>query len=125
MTIYLGENFADFDLRIVLTMTLGALVLFFALELEDDNLLGPVMFLNGGFDLSVRRGRTGDDLALTLHNGQDPANLDFRSDLARERIDAEDVSRRNAVLLAAGFNNCLHGILSESRTWFTRQLYKL
>ena len=72
----------------------GLLVLLFALEFEDDDLVSAVVPEDGGLDMA-----TGDEVA-TFFEGRLGGELDFGADIAVHLFDADHVTGRNPVRMA-------------------------
>src|SRR5579884_1864936 len=108
-----GNDVANANLRIILPMPLGTLVLLLALELEDQDFVCPVVTGNGGIHASIARAVAGKKLAAILEDGQNFTERDFASGIASQFGDANDVARRHTELLSAGLNDCMHANVSN------------
>src|ERR1700691_2931343 len=64
--LHLNQNVANLHFREVLAMPYGALVLFLALEFEDQHFLSPAVADDGTLHGSLPQVRTGHQLALVL-----------------------------------------------------------
>lgn len=91
-------------------MTDGAVITFAALELEGDYLLILILIDDLGLDRGsgyVRRAK-GDLVA--VHDEEDIAESGLFAGFDSELLDTQDVSLGDAVLLAAGLDDCVgHG----------------
>ena len=91
-------------------MTDGAVVAFATLELESDDLLVLVLL----DDLSLHAG-SGDERCakvdlVTIHDKENVAEGGFFAGFGIEFLDTQDVSLGDAVLFAAGLDDCVgHG----------------
>src|SRR5579872_4140517 len=103
-----GADLVDLQLCVVVPVADGALVLLLALELEYDHFGAAVMAENGGRNLGAAQVRTGHQFVGIAHQGEHTAQFDLRPNLVRKRIDPNFVSGGDAILLAAGFNHCVH-----------------
>src|SRR5579885_1779354 len=101
-----GDDVADANLRIILPVPLGTLVLLFALEFENQNFVRAVVTGNRGVYASIARAFARKKLARVLKHGENFAERDFASGIALQFGDANYVARRDAELLSAGFNDC-------------------
>src|ERR1700760_3993013 len=102
-----GADAGDLDLGERLPMTTLAAVVLAAPELEDDDLLRAVLRHDLGRDLrALHEGLADRDLVAADH--QHFLERDARADIAGELLDAEAVAFRNAVLLTAGLDHCVH-----------------
>jgi hypothetical protein len=84
----------------------GFLILFLALELEDQDLVTTSVGDDGGL-----RGSGGYQPAVIGKGGLD-SQFDFGADIAGHFFHAENVSRCNPVLFSASFNDCVHANLN-------------
>src|SRR5215469_4629828 len=112
----LCNDIADADLRIILPVALGALVLLLALELKDEDLVGLVVGGNRGVHAGVRSAIAREQFAgfAVFKNRQNFAESDLGSGVAAQFWNAHHVARRDAELLSARFDNCVHGISETS-----------
>ncbi len=106
----LGRDLGDLQLGEFASMADGAVISFAALELEGDDLLILVLLdnlgLHGGSG-NVRKPKV--DL-VTIHDEQDVAEGCFGAGFDIEFLDTQDVSLGDAVLFAAGLDDCVgHG----------------
>ena len=91
-------------------MTDGAVITFAALKLEGDYLLILVLIDDLGLNRGSRyvRGTKGDLVA--VHDEEDIAESGLFAGFDSELLDTQDVSFGDAVLLAAGLDDCVgHG----------------
>src|SRR5260370_19335339 len=105
---HLSESLVHRDLREVLRVADGSLVLFLALELEDDHFVAAPVTGNRALHAGFTQSGAGDQFIRVVHHGQHAAERDLRANVARERFHLDHVARSNAVLLSAGFNHCIH-----------------
>src|ERR1017187_7632315 len=98
---HLCQNIADLDFGEGLAMPDGFLVLFLTFELENDHLVAAAVAHDGGLQGARRDHRA--ILECGLH-GQ----IHLRAHFARQLFHADDLTRRNHILLPTGFNNQLH-----------------
>jgi hypothetical protein len=103
-----GQDLGDPDLRQVLAVTHGAAVMLAPLLLEDLDLVAARLLDEfGGHD------GAGDDRGADLESGvagehQHLVELEDVAGLAGQAFDLEHVVRLDAVLLAAGLDDCVH-----------------
>jgi hypothetical protein len=90
-----------------LTMSLGAAVLLFALELEDDSLLAASVRDDRAFHQSAADSRAGFD-GFAVEYRQHFVKFDFRADIARNGLNLQEFARSGAILLPACLNDCVH-----------------
>src|ERR1017187_1941498 len=102
---HLRHNVADLHFGERLAVANGFLVLFLALELEDQDLVAPAITNDGGL-----QGAAGDRFAAIL-KGELDGQFDFGADIAGQFFHADDIARSNPVLFSAGFNNRVHANL--------------
>src|ERR1017187_752879 len=119
--LHLCQNLAHFDLRVVLPVADGPLVLFLALELEHNHFVTAAMACDGALHASIRERGAGNQLVRIVHHGEDSAELDLCAHVARERFHFDDVAGSDAVLFSTGFNHCVHNYPSLSfEMWASR-----
>src|SRR6478609_352692 len=102
---YLDHHLANLDFCVGLTVPDGFLVLFLALELEDQDLGCPV-----GADDSPRDFTAGNQFAAFLErclNGK----LYFGADVAGQFFDADHITGRYPILFSACLDNRVHANL--------------
>src|SRR5680860_44823 len=107
----------DFDLGVLLAVTLAHLVTGLVLELLDHDLgaLGGTEDLDGHTRL-VQAGR-GDLVAVDDHDHRKGQRL---TDAGLDLVDLDDIAHSNLLLLAASAHNCVHGaltLLGSSTQW--------
>src|SRR5690349_13589215 len=103
----LRENLANLHAGEILTVADGALVLLLALELEHQRLLAAAMTFDHTRHTSVRHGGTSLNV-IPVHDRQHTAELYLRAHVPGQGFDFHELTRRDTILLAAGFNDCVH-----------------
>src|SRR5690606_3795043 len=98
----------DTDARQILTMAQGATVVLAALLLEDRNLLAAGLLDHLGIHHCPRNGRGADGDALVAANQQHLFELKSGTSLSGQALDLEHLVLGDLVLLAAGFDHCVH-----------------
>ncbi len=78
-----------------------------ALEFEGDAFLSAMLLDDLGGDSSTFNGRSTDGGVFTIVHEEDLAELDLFISLHGELVDTESVAFLHAVLLTAGFENCV------------------
>src|SRR4051812_45531984 len=103
----LRQNLVYLHAGVILTMPDGALVLFFALELEDNRLFTAALRGNGA--LYARRTQRGARFDRVAVNDRDHA-IEFyvRAHIACQGFDFDRFAWRDTVLFTTGFNDCVH-----------------
>src|SRR5882757_6996285 len=102
-----GQNLGDADHRKLMAETaLAARILAPAL-LEGDDLVAAGVLKHLAGNASARHGR-GADLRGVATEQQDFAEFDNLARFGLDAVDPDDIFSRDAVLLAAGFNDCEH-----------------
>jgi hypothetical protein len=89
------------------------LVLFLALELENENLLRAVVRRDGGDHLGVCQLRFGKRFAVFEHR-EHIGKLQRRAYIERQLFDADHVAGGHPVLFPACLNDCVHGTSSAA-----------
>src|ERR1035437_6504883 len=102
---YLRHHFANLHFRVGLTVPDGFLVLFLALELEDQNLGCPV-----GADDGAGHFAAGHQFAAFFERCLD-GKLDFGADLAGQFFDADHITGGYPILLSACLDDRVHANL--------------
>src|SRR5579883_1749448 len=100
---HLHHDVADLHFREVLAMSDGLLILLFALEFENQNLVALAGANDGALD-----GGAGNHFAAILESRLN-RQFDFRADVAGQLFHADHIARGNPVLLSAKIDNCVHG----------------
>src|ERR1700693_6049861 len=77
--LHLCQNLAHLNLRVVLPVADGPLVLLLALEFEDNHLVAAAMPCDGALHASVTERGAGNQLVRIVHHREDPAEFNFRS----------------------------------------------
>src|SRR5262249_28102050 len=98
----------DFDGRERLPVALLAVVVLAAPELEDDDLLRPVLRSDLRLDLRARDERRAALDAITRADAEDFAERHLVADVAGELLDPELVAGGHPVLLAACLDHRVH-----------------
>jgi hypothetical protein len=106
----LRQNLLHFDARVVLTVTDGALVLLFALEFKNEDLVAAPVSGNFGPHSCRLEGITQNHLISLIRNCQNAVELHRRAYIAGDRVYFYGLPGRYAILLAAGFNDCVHDL---------------
>ena len=105
-----GENFGDADQRVFVAIAALAARVLAAALLERNDLVAALM--RDDFGRNSRTGhRVAEDGGVAADH-QDIAELDDRARRAVEAGDLEGLFGGDAVLLAAGFDDCEHGLAS-------------
>ena len=103
----LRGNFGDLQLGELTAVADGAVVTLATLEFEGDDLL--ILELGDDFGRDTRPGNEGGaegDL-ITVHDEQHFADRGFCAGFDSELFDVQEVSLGDAVLLAAGLDDCV------------------
>src|ERR1035437_3143359 len=103
---YLHHHFANLHFRVGLTVPDGFLVLFLALELEDQDLGCPVCADDG-----ARHFAAGNQFAAFFERCLD-GKLDFRADVAGQFFDADHITGGYPILFSACLDNRVHANLA-------------
>src|SRR6266699_2097962 len=82
----LGQDLLHFHARVILTVTDSALVLFFALEFENQDFVTAPMGSNFGPHASRLESITQDHLIRPVRNCQNAVELYRRADIAGDRV---------------------------------------
>ena len=91
-------------------MTDGAMIAFAALELEGDDLLILVLIDDLSLDRGSRNMRCTKGDLVAVYDEEDIAESGLFAGFDSELLDTQDVSLGDAVLLAAGLDDCVgHG----------------
>ena len=102
-----GVDRFDLNLGIGLSVALSLAIAFFRLHLVDADLLAAAVLHHiGGNDCAVHGG-SAENGVFTVNNGQNLVKLYCVAGLYVQLLNEDDVALRNAVLLAAGFDNCV------------------
>src|ERR1700730_7926291 len=101
-------DFVDLHRSVVLTMAAANFILIRLLELQDDHFLGAVLL-----DDLARHGRLAgvrsmQNLVFPVVYRQNRAKGNLFTDLALYPLDANGVAGRDAILLSAGLDDCVH-----------------
>src|ERR1035437_6801453 len=99
---YLHHHFANLHFRVGLTVSDGFLVLFLALELEDQDLGCPVCADDG-----ARHFAAGNQFAAFFERCLD-GKLDFRADVAGQFFDADHITGGYPILFSACLDTRVH-----------------
>src|SRR5579872_7248807 len=99
---HLHHDVADLHVGEALAMPNGLLVLFLALEFEDEHLVATAGFHNGASD-----GGAGNHLAAFLERRLH-RQFDFGTNIARQLFHADNVARSNPVLFPAEIDDRVH-----------------
>src|SRR5262245_53428867 len=110
----------DLHRRERLAMTLLTMVVLAAPELEDDDLLAPILRSDFRLDLCPGHERRPDLHRVACANEKDFAERDRVADVAGELLDPELVAGGDPVLLAARFDYRVHAHPLGSRARATR-----
>ena len=106
-----SNDVADANLRIILPVTLRALVLLLALELEHENLVRPVLCGNGRVHTYIARAFAEQQIArrvaCVLEQRDNFTERNFRSDFGGQFGNPNHIARCDAKLFSAGFDNCM------------------
>lgn len=100
-----SDDFVDFDFNEVLAVALHLLVLLFALELEDEDLVSAAFAYNGGGDLDS--GEVGDELTCFGGDCDDVGEFECAV-LVSGGFDLQLLAWGDEVLFATGANDCVH-----------------
>src|SRR6185295_1020806 len=103
-------NSLDTDCGEILAMAARAPVLLLPFLLEDQNLVGAIVLKNGGFHRDIWQRSTGLNLAAIFHH-QHIAELNLRTNLAREALQPQGLTWRDPVLFAARTYHGVHGYI--------------
>src|SRR5262249_8509715 len=101
----------------ILAMPDGALVLFLALEFENDGLIAAAMRHDGSSHSRALRVRTGLH-GIAVNHSEHPPDFDLGSGFARNCFNINGLAWGDAILLPAGFDHCVHSKPLESGLGF-------
>src|SRR6266478_7459220 len=104
----LCDDVAHLHFGVILAVADGALVLFFPLEFEDQDLFASSVRGNGPGDGPVGDLVTSQQLARVSENGQDFGERDLGTDITVQLGHTNHIARGNPVLFSAGFYNGMH-----------------
>src|SRR5215469_8806592 len=105
-----GVDARDLDFGEMLTMSLLLLVVLAAAELDDADLVGTAVLAHGGTDSGTGHGRGTNGDRLTSAHQEDLVEGEGCAFVGVQQLHAQDVALLNAVLLAAGLDDCVtHG----------------
>src|SRR4051812_9715043 len=100
----LSEDLANLHAGEILAVALGAPILLFALELEDDRLFAAALFLDGARHASAAY--SGASLnGVAVRDRQDTTEFYRGSHVAGEAFDFQRLTGGDAILLSAGFDD--------------------
>src|SRR6478609_5967191 len=108
-----ARHVRDLDGRERLPMTRLAVVVLAAAELEDDDLLRPILRRDLRLDLCARNERSADLDAVARAHEEDVAERHRVADAAGELLDLQLVAGGDPVLFAACFDHRVH----EEPSW--------
>src|SRR3954469_22235005 len=104
------NDVVDADLGVRLPMALVLDVVLAAAKLEDLHLVAAAVAEDGRLDQRAGHERRADLDGVAAADEQHLVEGDVRADLGAERLEAELRAGLDAVLLAAGFDHCVHGL---------------
>src|SRR5579884_3160094 len=105
----LCNDVANPNLRVILAMALGALVLLLALEFEHQNLIAAIVRGDSGVHTGFAELLAKGQLAAILEKSQYSAECDLGAWFTGQFRNAHHIARSDAELLPASFDNCMHG----------------
>jgi len=106
----LSGDLGDLELGELSAMADGAVVALTALELEGDDFVVLVLLDNLGLHAGSRNKRGAKVDLVAVHNEENVTECGFFAGFGREFFDTQDVSLGDAVLFAAGLDDCVgHG----------------
>jgi hypothetical protein len=103
------HDVVDANLGVRLPMPLRFLVVLAPAQLEDLDLVAAPVRHDRGIDLGARDERGAHLDGIAGADQQHLAEGDLRADLAREGLDPDLLAGLHLVLLAARFDDCVHG----------------
>src|SRR5689334_8494574 len=104
------ENVVDADLGVRLPMALGFLVVLAPAQLEDAHLVAATLGEHGRLDLRARDERRAELHAVAVADEQDFLEGDRGADVGGKALDADLRAGLDAILFAAGLDNCVHSL---------------
>src|SRR5204863_6197894 len=125
------DDVVDADLGIRLPMSLGFLVVLAPAQLEDAHLVAAAVADDRRLDERARDERRADLDAVARAHEEHLVERNIGADFGSERLDAELRPGLDAILLAAGLDDCVHcccpssekpGIIVESSTSCLRRM---
>src|SRR5689334_576971 len=102
------NDVVDADLGVVLPMALRFLVMLAAAHLEDLDLVAAAVPEDSGLDERAGDERCAQLDAVTVADEEHLVERDGRAHIRRERLDTKLGAGLDAILLAAGFDHCIH-----------------
>src|SRR5258706_7451596 len=102
------DDVVDADLGVRLPVALRLLMVLAAAQLEDLHLVAAAVREHGRLDLGAGNERRADLDAVALADEQYLVEGNGGADLGRDRFDTELLAGGDAILLAAGLDDCVH-----------------
>src|SRR5690606_1056160 len=109
----LHRDRVDADFGVVLTMALTFAVVLASAHLEDVDLVVATVRKNRSLDRSARNEGCANFELVALADGENLVQIDFLPNVCRYLFYFEFFASDNAILLATGFYDRVHGIPSE------------